>query len=173
MNKVRAIDYIMEDPREAARLEAKVDPDAWVQKYLAQRVRPGTEVLSVGCGPGVILNEVSELHPSVRATGIDISADRVKEAFQRNRENPRLNFVRGDAQAMPFPSDSFDLVYSRMLLQYLREKEKAVAEMARVCRPGGIVLLQDLDGQLLWHYPEDARVQGAISATAFSFSRRY
>ena len=88
MNKVPAIDYIMEDPREAARLEAKVDPDAWVRKYLAQRVRPGSEVLSVGCGPGIILNEVSELHPSVRATGIDISADRVKEAFQRNRENP-------------------------------------------------------------------------------------
>ena len=170
MNKVPAIDYIMEDPREAARLEAKVDPDAWVQKYLAQRVRPGTEVLSVGCGPGVILNEVSELHPSVRATGIDISADRVKEAFQRNRENPRLNFVRGDAQAMPFPSDSFDLVYSRMLLQYLREKEKAVAEMARVCRPGGIVLLQDLDGQLLWHYPEDARVQGAVEKVLASLA---
>jgi ubiquinone/menaquinone biosynthesis C-methylase UbiE len=162
MNKVPAIDYIMEDPREAARLEAKVDPEVWVQKYLAQRVGPGMEVLSVGCGPGVILNEVSELHPSVRATGIDISADRVKEAFQRNRENPRLTFVRGGAQAMPFPSDRFDLVYSRMLLQYLREKEKAVAEMARVCRPGGIVLLQDLDGQLLWHYPEDASVQRAV-----------
>ncbi|PYT67495.1 MAG: hypothetical protein DMG39_23780, partial [Acidobacteria bacterium] len=86
------------------------------------------------------------------------------------RENPRLNFVRGDAQAMPFPSDSFDLVYSRMLLQYLREKEKAVAEMARVCRPGGIVLLQDLDGQLLWHYPEDARVQGAVEKVLASLA---
>lgn len=162
MNTVPTIDYIMEDPREAARLEAKVNPDAWVHKYLAHRVRPGAEVLSVGCGPGVILNEVSELHPSVRATGIDISADRVQEAIQKNRENLRLKFVRGDAQAMPFPSDSFDLVYSRMLLQYLREKEKAVAEMARVCRPGGLVLLQDLDGQFLWHYPEDVNVQRAV-----------
>lgn len=162
MNTVPTIDYIMEDPREAARLEAKVDPRAWVGKYLAQRVRPGSEVLSVGCGPGVILNEVSELHSSIRATGIDISAERVKEAVQRNRENPRLKFVRGDAQALPFPSDSFDLVYSRMLLQYLREKEKAVTEMVRVCKPGGLVLLQDLDGQLLWHYPEDASVQRAV-----------
>jgi ubiquinone/menaquinone biosynthesis C-methylase UbiE len=170
MNRVPTIDYIMEDPREAARLEAKVDPDAWVQKYLAQRVRAGAEVLSVGCGPGVILNEVSELHPSVRATGIDISAERVKEAIQRNRENPRLKFVRGDAQGMPFPSDSFDLVYSRMLLQYLREKEKAVAEMVRVCKPRGTVLLQDLDGQLLWHYPEDARVQGAVDKVLASLA---
>lgn len=162
MNTVPTIEYIMEDPREAARLEAKVNPDAWVQKYLAHRVRAGAEVLSVGCGPGVILNEVCELHPSVHATGIDISADRVREAIEKNHKNPRLKFVRGDAQAMAFPSDSFDLVYSRMLLQYLREKEKAVAEMARVCKPGGTVLLQDLDGQLLWHYPEDASVQRAV-----------
>ena len=162
MNTVPATDYIMEDPREAARLEAKVDPKDWIQKYLAHRVRPGAEVLSVGCGPGVILNEVSALHPSIHVTGIDISADRVQEAFQRNRDNPRLKFVRGDAQAMQFPDHSFDLVYSRMLLQYLRDKEKAVAEMVRVCKSGGTVLLQDLDGQLLWHYPEDAKVQCAV-----------
>ena len=162
MNTVPTIDYIMEDPREAARLEAKVDPAAWVQKYLAHRIRPRAEVLSVGCGPGVILNEVSRLHLSIYATGVDISADRVQEATQRNRENPQLKFVRGDAQAMPLPSDSFDLVYTRMLLQYVREKEKAVAEMVRVCKPGGTVLLQDLDGQLLWHYPEDTKVQHAV-----------
>ena len=162
MNERGAISYIMEDPREAARLEAKVDPEAWVQKYLAHLVSPGAEVLSVGCGPGVILDAVSTLHPSIRATGMDISAERVEEAIQRNSENPRLKFVRGDAQAMRFASDSFDLVYSRMLLQYLREKEKAVAEMVRVCRPGGTVLLQDLDGQLLWHYPEDLLMQRAV-----------
>lgn len=162
MNTVPAIDYIMEDPREAARLEAKVDPKDWVQKFLSHRVRPGAEVLSVGCGPGVILNEVSALHPSIHATGLDISADRVKEAVQRNRDNPRLKFVRGDAHALQFPADSFDFVYSRMLLQYLRDKEKAVAEMVRVCKSGGAVLLQDLDGQLLWHYPEDAKVQRAV-----------
>ena len=162
MKELGSLSYIMEDPREAARLEAKVDPEAWVQKYLAHRVRSGAEVLSVGCGPGVILDAVSTLHPSIRATGIDISAERVEEAIQRNSENPRLKFVRGDAQTMQFASDSFDLVYTRMLFQYLREKEKAVAEMVRVCKPGGTVLLQDLDGQLLWHYPEDPLIQSAV-----------
>ena len=43
--------YIMEDPREAMRLELKVDPDAWVRKYLVGRFKPQAEVLSVGCGP--------------------------------------------------------------------------------------------------------------------------
>ena len=98
-------DYIMEDPREAMRLEVKVDAHGWVQKYLAHRVREGAEVLSVGCGPGVILREVAALNASVRATGIDISADRVREAKERNRGIPRMDFVRGDAQVMEFSAN--------------------------------------------------------------------
>ncbi|HWO37769.1 MAG TPA: class I SAM-dependent methyltransferase, partial [Candidatus Acidoferrum sp.] len=162
MSQVTPIDYIMEDPREALRLERKVDPVAWVQKYLAHRVCPGAEVLSVGCGPGVILRSVANLDSSIRATGIDISRDRLQQTRERNRDNARLQFVCGDAQAMEFKSNSFDLVYCRMLLQYLKEKERAVSEMARVCKPGGTVLLQDLDGQLLWHYPEDPSVQRTL-----------
>jgi ubiquinone/menaquinone biosynthesis C-methylase UbiE len=157
-----APDYIMEDPREAMRLELKVDPHAWVQKYLALRISTGGSVLSVGCGPGVILREVCALNRSIRATGLDISDERVREAKQRNRENPQANFVRGDAQAMDFASNSFELVYSRMLMEYLKDKEGAVREMVRVCKAGGAVLLQDLDGQLLWHYPEDPAVQGTV-----------
>ena len=167
-------EYIMEDPREALRLELKVDPDAWVQKYLAHRVCPGAEILSVGCGPGVILRAVTQLDSSIKATGIDVSEGRLQQARGKNRENSRVRFVCGDAQSMEFRSNSFDLVYCRMLLQYLKEKERAVSEMARVCKPGGTVLLQDLDGQLLWHYPEDPSVQRtlervveALSATGF------
>ena len=175
MNKAAATaEYIMEDPREALRLELKVDPGAWVQKYLAHRVCPGANVLSVGCGPGVILRALSNLDSSIRATGIDVSEGRLQQARERNRENSRVSFVCGDAQSMEFRSDSFDLVYCRMLLQYLKEKEQAVSEMARVCKPGGTVLLQDLDGQLLWHYPESCGVQctlekvvAALSATGF------
>jgi ubiquinone/menaquinone biosynthesis C-methylase UbiE len=162
MARAGTVDYIMEDPREAARLEAKVDPEAWVQKYMAHRIAPGTEVLSVGCGPGVILGAICALHPSVRGMGIDISPDRVTEAIRRNGDNPRMRFACGDAHAMQFPAGSFDLVYCRMLLQYLRNKERAVAELVRVCRPGGTVLLQDLDGQLLWHYPEDPVLQRGV-----------
>jgi len=163
MNRGTAtVDYIMEDPREAMRLEIKVDPAAWVQKYLAHRVSPSAEVLSVGCGPGVILRAVANLYPSIRATGIDSSGDRLQQAAEKNRENARVQFVRGDAQSLEFQSNGFDLVYCRMLLQYLKEKERAVCEMARVCKPGGTVLLQDLDGQLLWHYPENPAVQRTL-----------
>ena len=175
MNRSTAtVDYIMEDPREATRLERKVDAHAWVQRYLAQRVRAGMEVLCVGCGPGSILREIAALDGSIKGTGIDISAERIEEAKRRNRGNSQLNFVREDAQVLSFPAERFDVVYSRMLLEYLRDKEGAVREMARVCKRGGTVLFQDLDGQLLWHYPENPVVQGmaekvvkALGATGF------
>lgn len=154
--------YIMEDPREAMRLELKVDPQAWVEKYLAQYLKPGANVLSVGCGPGVILQTVCSKHESMQGTGIDVSAARVQQAIQKHSSNTALTFVRADAHAIPFPSDSFDLVYSRMLFEYLADKERAAAEIVRVCRPGGAVLIQDLDGQLLWNYPEDPALQHGI-----------
>jgi ubiquinone/menaquinone biosynthesis C-methylase UbiE len=162
MNTTLPITYIMEDPREAMRLELKVDPEVWARKYLGQRVPPGAEVLCVGCGPGVILRAVCALDPSIRGTGIDVSADRVRDAVKRNGVDAALKFVRGDAHAMQFPSDSFDVVYSRMLFEYLKEKERAIAEMVRVCRPGGTVLIQDLDGQLVWNYPEEPEMQHAV-----------
>src|SRR3981189_2903914 len=107
--------YLMEDPRGAMRLEVKVDPEAWVRKYLAHRVPPEAEILSVGCGPGVILREVCALNSSITGTGIDISAERIQEAARKNPANSRVKLVQGDAHAMQFPSNSFDLVYSRML----------------------------------------------------------
>jgi ubiquinone/menaquinone biosynthesis C-methylase UbiE len=171
---VATVDYIMEHPREAVRLEQKVDGRAWVQKYLARRIRSGAEVLCVGCGPGNILRETCALHSTVRGTGLDISADRLEEAERRNDGMRQIQFVRGDAQAMKFESNRFDIVYSRMLLEYLKDKQAAVNEMVRVCKRGGTVLLQDLDGQLLWHYPEDPVVQSmaekavkALGATGF------
>jgi SAM-dependent methyltransferase len=158
MNSAAAT-YIMDDPREAMRLELKVDTEAWLRKYLLRHVKPGAEILSVGCGPGMILRQLCSADPSVHATGIDISEDRVQEAIRKAKSNKRLKFVSGDAHAMPFPANSFDLVYSRMLFEYLADKERAAAEMVRVCRPGGTVLFQDLDGQLLWNYPEDSLIQ--------------
>ncbi|HKT23451.1 MAG TPA: methyltransferase domain-containing protein [Terriglobales bacterium] len=164
----------MDDPREAKRLEMKVDPVAWVNRYVADRVAPGFEVLSVGCGPGLMLREITKLDPSIRGTGIDISSSRVQAAKQKNAGNRQLKFICGDAQEMQFARNSFDFVYSRMLFQYLQKKEQALDELVRVCKPGGTVLLQDLDGQLLWNYPEERELQraleqvvGALSKTGF------
>jgi ubiquinone/menaquinone biosynthesis C-methylase UbiE len=163
--------YIMEDPREAMRLELKVNAEAWVAKYLAQVLKPGDQVLSVGCGPGTILRQICATDRSIHATGIDISAERVREANYKNNADARLKFVQGDAHAMPFPTNSFDFVYARMLFEYLEKKEQAAAEMVRVCQPGGKIMFQDLDGQLLWNYPEDPALQNALATVVTGLSK--
>jgi ubiquinone/menaquinone biosynthesis C-methylase UbiE len=165
------VNYFMEDPREASRLERKVDPKAWMKKYLEPHLFPGAEVLCVGCGPGTILRAISNAYPAVTGTGIDISASRIQVAKENNIRNKRLRFFTGDAHQMQFASASFDLVYSRMLLQYAANKESAVNEMVRVCRPGGTVLMQDLDGQLVWHYPEEGLMQQTIERVLKSLSK--
>jgi len=174
MRASTTVDYFMEDPREAERLEQKVNPEAWVKKYLERFIRPESEVLCVGCGPGSILRAVSAFHPTIRATGIDISQRRIEQARERSVEYPNLQFFCGNATEMQFARRTFDVVMTRMLLQYLSQKEKAVAEMVRVAKPGATVLLQDLDGQLIWHYPEDtvitnavAQVTGALAESGF------
>lgn len=171
MTATSAKPYIMEDPREAMRLELKVDPRSWVDKYLAQHLQPDASVLSVGCGPGVILQAACAKDSSIHGTGLDVSATRVEQATQKHSSNPRLNFVLGNAHDIPLPSNKFDLVYSRMLFEYLADKERAAAEIVRVCRPGGTVLIQDLDGQLLWNYPEDADLQRCLEAVMAGLAR--
>jgi SAM-dependent methyltransferase len=151
--------YIMEDPREAQRLLDKVDADVWVSKYLEPHLSGVKSLLSVGCGPGVFLRELAESHPEIDVVGVDLSASRISEAEKRLFGIPNARACVGNALSLPFEANSFDLVFSRFLLEYLPDKPLAVQEMARVCRPGGELLLQDLDGQLVWHFPEDRELQ--------------
>ena len=151
--------YIMDDPREGQRLLDKVDADAWISKFLEPNLPAVRSLLSVGCGPGVFLREVAEKNPHIKVAGVDMSHSRIRDAEQRLRGLPNARVCTGNAQELPFEDNSFDLVFSRFLLEYLPDKQRAVQEMKRVCNRGGKILLQDLDGQLVWHFPEDAELQ--------------
>jgi SAM-dependent methyltransferase len=151
--------YIMEHPREGQRLLDKVDAGPWIAKFLEGHLPQVRSLLSVGCGPGVFLRELAESHPEIDVVGVDKSPLRIQEAEQRLRGLANARACVGDALALPFPANSFDLVFCRFLLEYLPDKPRAVQEMARVCSQGGKILLQDLDGQLLWHFPEDQDLQ--------------
>lgn len=59
------------------------------------------------------------------------------------------------------------MVYCRLLLEYLSDKQAAIHEMLRVTKPGGTVLLQDLDGQLIWNYPVESETE-ALMDTALT-----
>jgi len=162
-----ALGYVMEDAREAHRLAAKADAQAWVDHYIAQRLRPRMRVLDVGCGPAVIAREIACRSLDVEVVAVDASEQRLEVACQTLDGLPNAEAVKGDAAALPFADTSFDLVYSRFLFEYLLDKEAAARELARVCRPGGAVLLQDLDGQLVNHFPPDPELETGL-ASAFA-----
>ncbi|MEU6168736.1 methyltransferase domain-containing protein [Streptomyces tanashiensis] len=157
-----SVPYLMEDRREAGRLVAKVDADAWVREYLDPVLPTGAgRVLDVGAGPGHIAEAVLRARPDAEVTAFDGNPDRLA-AGTGNPAGDALVRHSGDARALPFDDGSFDLVYSRLMLQYVAERERAVAEMARVTRPGGRVVLFDLDGQLVWHDPVGPALRAAL-----------
>ncbi|WP_103535327.1 methyltransferase domain-containing protein [Streptomyces sp. SM11] len=155
-----SVPYLMEDRREVGRLVAKVDADAWVREYLAPVMPTGApEVLDVGAGPGHIAQAVCRARPDSRVVAFDGNPERLA-AGSGSPDGAALVRRCGDARELPFEDGVFDVVYSRLMLQYVAERGRAVAEMARVTKPGGVVVLFDLDGQLVWHDP----VPPALSA---------
>lgn len=101
----------------------------------------GGRVLEVGVGTGLALQHY---RPEVAVTGIDASAEMLEKAREKVAELG-LHHVRDlremDARALDFPDGSFDHVAAMHIMSVVPEPEKVMAEMARVLRPGGTVLI--------------------------------
>jgi SAM-dependent methyltransferase len=99
--------------------------------------------LDVACGPGTVV--VSFARRVRQAVGIDATGAMLAEARKLvARENIRnTGWHRGDAYALPFADGTFDIVSSRFALHHLQEPARAFAEMVRVARPGGRIVLSD------------------------------
>ncbi len=95
----------------------------------------GARVLEVGCGTGLVLSKVADI--AGHAVGVDLSRGMIEKAHSRG-----LSVVRGSATALPFADDVFDVVYSFKVLAHVPGIEAALAEIARVTKPGGIMLLE-------------------------------
>jgi ubiquinone/menaquinone biosynthesis C-methylase UbiE len=98
----------------------------------------GLRWLDVGCGNGAFTEEVIGRCAPAIVTAIDPSDQQL--AFARTRSGAKMaKFEVGDAQRLPFGDDTFDVATMALVLAFLVEPAKAVAEMARVVRPGGWV----------------------------------
>jgi SAM-dependent methyltransferase len=95
----------------------------------------GAEVLEVGCGTGLILEKLART--ARRAEGVDLSPGMLELARKRG-----LEVREGSATELPYADDSFDVVLSFKVLAHVPDIERALAEMARVCRPGGHVVAE-------------------------------
>jgi SAM-dependent methyltransferase len=147
--------YFMDDPREGERLEKKVNASLFVDRYLKDHLDdfPNGIILEAGCGPGAFINIIARNYTGCSVTGIDISEDRVAQANQKLGDLNNAKAIKANIYDLPFPNDYFDFIYSRFLFEYLQEPVAAAKELYRVCKPGGKLLLQDLDGQFTF-YPD-------------------
>jgi len=109
-----------------------------LREYLYQKtgLDQARDVLEVGCGTGAILCELAP-RKSITVHGLDIDLPRLTEACSHV---PAI-YTCGDAQALPYPEYSFDITVCHYLLLWLKDPLQALAEMKRVTRPGGHVLV--------------------------------
>ncbi|HEY0935442.1 MAG TPA: methyltransferase domain-containing protein [Trebonia sp.] len=122
--------------------------------YLLPRLAPDARVLDVGCGPGTITAGLADRVPNGHVTGIDAAPEVVQQARQAAGDRPNTDFAAGDVYALDYPDGSFDVVHAHQVLQHLGDPVRALREMRRVTRPGGLVAVRDGDyGAFAW-YPE-------------------
>jgi len=99
---------------------------------------PGLRWIDVGCGNGAFTQLLVERCAPAEVQGIDPSEGQL--AFARTRSTSRAaEFRQGDAMALPFPADTFDAAVMALVLVFVPEPAKGIAEMVRVVRPGGTV----------------------------------
>jgi ubiquinone/menaquinone biosynthesis C-methylase UbiE len=129
--------------------------------YLLSELRPGLDLLDVGCGPATITFDLAARVAPGRTIGIDASEDVIRQARESagvRDEGPAVELRVGDAYTLDLADDSVDVVHAHQVLQHLRRPVDALWEWQRVVRPGGVVAARDADyAAMTWH-PEEPRL---------------
>jgi SAM-dependent methyltransferase len=103
-------------------------------------IEPGTRVLDVACGAGQTAIPMSRA--GAKVTGVDIATNLIEQARARAQaEDLDARFDEGDAEMLPYADDSFDIVISLIGAMFAPRPELVAAELKRVCRPGGKIIM--------------------------------
>ncbi|NJK40667.1 MAG: class I SAM-dependent methyltransferase [Acaryochloridaceae cyanobacterium SU_2_1] len=96
-----------------------------------------TSVLDIGCGTGKLLNRLADHFPQLQGTGLDLAQQMLYQARQANRHHPRLIFIQGRSDALPFAQQQFEAAFSTISFLHYPEPECVLQEICRILKPGG------------------------------------
>jgi SAM-dependent methyltransferase len=99
-------------------------------------IRPGQDALDVGAGTGALTAELVERLGAAHVTAIEPSDAFVSALRERF---PDVRIEHGSAEALPFPDDTFDAAIAQLVVHFMKDPARGIAEMARVTRPGGAI----------------------------------
>jgi ubiquinone/menaquinone biosynthesis C-methylase UbiE len=125
--------------------------------YLLGALKPGLDLLDVGCGPGNITIDLARRTSPGRAVGIDAAATIIAAARSSAQEQGAADadFEVADVYDLPFADATFDVVHAHQVLQHLTDPVAALRQMRRVCRVGGVVAARDGDYEAMTWYPRN------------------
>lgn len=145
----------------AAIVDAHFDAcrDTYLELLRSVRIRPGDRVLDAGCGTGRFLAPLAGLAaPGGVVHGIDLTPEHVALAAARAEHAAcPVQLRRGDLLDLPYPEGAFDVVWCANTVQYLDDDAltRALAELVRVLRPGGMLAVKELDATVISAWPGD------------------
>lgn len=125
-------------------------PETWLHRYRERRTRrfitqfAQEKILDVGCGTGLMLQ-----HLPAGSVGLDINPRNVERA---RAYAPHARVDLGDAETLPYPDNTFGTVVCTEVIEHLVHPEKALAEILRVLRPGGVLIGSTPRHSLLWRF---------------------
>jgi ubiquinone/menaquinone biosynthesis C-methylase UbiE len=130
---------------------------------------PGAAVLEIGFGPGHALEMLARSHPLGLVAGVDRSElmlARARRRLRAGRGDAALDLRLADADDLPFPDERFDIVFAVNAFHQWPDKDRALAEMAGVLKPGGDLMLSIRDFRIAGRFESPGK--GAETATAAS-----
>ena len=146
--------------------QARVVADLEDEAYLALGIPERGTGVDLGCGPGFVAARLRRLRPGLTMFGVDVDGQTLLRA------SPLLAVARADLLQLPFRSGAFDFAFSRLVLRHVSEPATALAEVARVLRPGGVVMIEDCDDGSIVLDPEPPNFQTVLQARHAALRRR-